>query len=93
MSDNNDCMYNNSSYSSNKHYKASYTKSSASSSFSGMSLSSLSSSSTGTSSSDSRPVVYTDGCCSKNGRRGARAGIGVYWGPGNSRYVWPNIKQ
>ncbi|XP_041814590.1 ribonuclease H1 isoform X1 [Chelmon rostratus] len=25
-------------------------------------------------------VVYTDGCCSANGRRGARAGIGVYWG-------------
>lgn len=25
-------------------------------------------------------VVYTDGCCSKNGRLGARAGIGVYWG-------------
>ncbi|KAM9435932.1 ribonuclease H1 isoform 2-T2 [Clarias gariepinus] len=26
-------------------------------------------------------VVYTDGCCTKNGRDGARAGIGVYWGP------------
>ncbi|XP_012671222.1 ribonuclease H1 [Clupea harengus] len=26
-------------------------------------------------------VVYTDGCCSCNGRAGARAGIGVYWGP------------
>uniref|UniRef100_A0ACB8GDX3 Uncharacterized protein n=2 Tax=Sphaerodactylus townsendi TaxID=933632 RepID=A0ACB8GDX3_9SAUR len=26
-------------------------------------------------------VVYTDGCCSSNGRRGARAGTGVYWGP------------
>nr|XP_046230050.1 ribonuclease H1 isoform X2 [Scatophagus argus]XP_046230051.1 ribonuclease H1 isoform X2 [Scatophagus argus] len=25
-------------------------------------------------------VVYTDGCCSANGRVGARAGIGVYWG-------------
>ncbi|XP_034534859.1 ribonuclease H1 isoform X2 [Notolabrus celidotus] len=25
-------------------------------------------------------VVYTDGCCSRNGRVGARAGIGVYWG-------------
>lgn len=25
-------------------------------------------------------VVYTDGCCSANGRKGARAGIGVYWG-------------
>ncbi|KAI1897351.1 hypothetical protein AGOR_G00082420 [Albula goreensis] len=26
-------------------------------------------------------VVYTDGCCTGNGRAGARAGIGVYWGP------------
>ncbi|KAM3838387.1 ribonuclease H1 [Diretmus argenteus] len=25
-------------------------------------------------------VVYTDGCCSRNGQKGARAGIGVYWG-------------
>lgn len=25
-------------------------------------------------------VVYTDGCCSSNGRSSARAGIGVYWG-------------
>ncbi|XP_057208795.1 ribonuclease H1 isoform X2 [Triplophysa rosa] len=25
-------------------------------------------------------VVYTDGCCSANGKIGARAGIGVYWG-------------
>ncbi|KAM8726218.1 ribonuclease H1 isoform 3-T3 [Acanthopagrus schlegelii] len=25
-------------------------------------------------------VVYTDGCCTANGQRGARAGIGVYWG-------------
>uniref|UniRef100_A0A1A7YQA2 Ribonuclease H1 n=1 Tax=Iconisemion striatum TaxID=60296 RepID=A0A1A7YQA2_9TELE len=25
-------------------------------------------------------VVYTDGCCSANGQRGARAGIGVFWG-------------
>ncbi|KAM3602943.1 uncharacterized protein V6R79_013642 [Siganus canaliculatus] len=28
-------------------------------------------------------VVYTDGCCSANGKRGARAGIGVYWGHGH----------
>lgn len=27
--------------------------------------------------------VYTDGACLGNGRDGARAGIGVYWGPGN----------
>lgn len=26
-------------------------------------------------------VVYTDGCCSGNGRLKAKAGIGVYWGP------------
>ncbi|XP_061757117.1 ribonuclease H1 isoform X2 [Nerophis ophidion] len=26
-------------------------------------------------------VVYTDGCCTSNGKFGARAGIGVYWGP------------
>lgn len=25
-------------------------------------------------------VVYTDGCCLANGKIGARAGIGVYWG-------------
>ncbi|PZC87230.1 hypothetical protein B5X24_HaOG201466 [Helicoverpa armigera] len=25
--------------------------------------------------------VYTDGACSSNGRSGARAGYGVYWGP------------
>ncbi|XP_028996218.1 ribonuclease H1 isoform X2 [Betta splendens] len=25
-------------------------------------------------------VVYTDGCCSANGKTNARAGIGVYWG-------------
>lgn len=25
-------------------------------------------------------VVYTDGCCAGNGKTGARAGIGVYWG-------------
>ncbi|KAM4692751.1 LOW QUALITY PROTEIN: ribonuclease H1-like [Discoglossus pictus] len=28
-------------------------------------------------------VVYTDGCCSRNGRLRARAGIGVFWGPGH----------
>ncbi|KAJ0026561.1 hypothetical protein NQD34_017561 [Periophthalmus magnuspinnatus] len=26
-------------------------------------------------------VVYTDGCCSSNGKSSAQAGIGVYWGP------------
>nr|XP_054391933.1 ribonuclease H1-like [Pongo abelii] len=28
-------------------------------------------------------VVYTDGCCSSNGRRRSRAGIRFYWGPGH----------
>ncbi|KAJ1150086.1 hypothetical protein NDU88_002884 [Pleurodeles waltl] len=28
-------------------------------------------------------VVYTDGCCSSNGKSRARAGIGVYWGRGH----------
>ncbi|KAL9980315.1 hypothetical protein ACROYT_G008881 [Oculina patagonica] len=49
--------------------------------------SSSSSSSDEASSSASRPVVYTDGCCTQNGRNGARAGIGVYWGPDNTRNV------
>lgn len=26
-------------------------------------------------------VVYTDGGCTRNGQKGAKAGIGVYWGP------------
>ncbi|XP_063771545.1 ribonuclease H1-like isoform X2 [Pseudophryne corroboree] len=26
-------------------------------------------------------VVYTDGCCSRNGQPRAQAGVGVYWGP------------
>ncbi|KAM5165090.1 ribonuclease H1 [Mantella aurantiaca] len=32
-------------------------------------------------------VVYTDGCCSSNGRYGAKGGIGVYWGPDSSLNV------
>ncbi|KAL0849952.1 hypothetical protein ABMA28_011875 [Loxostege sticticalis] len=27
--------------------------------------------------------VYTDGACSANGRNGARAGLGIYWGDGH----------
>uniref|UniRef100_A0A8C4Q3X7 Ribonuclease H1 n=1 Tax=Eptatretus burgeri TaxID=7764 RepID=A0A8C4Q3X7_EPTBU len=27
------------------------------------------------------PVVYTDGCCSHNGKDAARGGVGVFWGP------------
>lgn len=69
-----------------KYYKQSSSSSVASSGWT--SWSSLSSSSNSReSSSNSRPVVYTDGCCSKNGRNGARAGIGVYWGPENTRYI------
>ncbi|KAK7203683.1 ribonuclease H-like domain-containing protein [Myxozyma melibiosi] len=30
-------------------------------------------------------VVYADGCCLRNGRPGARAGVGVYYGPNDSR--------
>ncbi|XP_022614652.1 ribonuclease H1 isoform X1 [Seriola dumerili] len=32
-------------------------------------------------------VVYTDGCCTANGRSGARAGIGVYWGHNHPQNV------
>ena len=28
-------------------------------------------------------VVYSDGCCTKNGGTGAKAGIGIFWGPGD----------
>lgn len=49
--------------------------------------SSISSLSNDDSSSGDRPVVYTDGGCTKNGKKGARAGIGVYWGPKNTRNV------
>ncbi len=33
------------------------------------------------------PVVYTDSACVKNGRKDAKAGIGVYWGMNDTRYV------
>lgn len=33
--------------------------------------------------SDGFVEVYTDGACSSNGRQGARAGLGVYWGDGH----------
>ena len=29
------------------------------------------------------PIVYTDGACSENGKKNARAGYGVWWGDGN----------
>lgn len=31
----------------------------------------------------STPVVYCDGCCYSNGKRGAKGGIGVFWGDGS----------
>lgn len=31
--------------------------------------------------------IYTDGACRANGRKGAVAGVGVYFGPGDKRYV------
>lgn len=34
-----------------------------------------------------RMVIYTDGACSKNGKPGARAGYGVFFGDGNYRNV------
>ena len=32
-------------------------------------------------------TVYTDGACSNNGRKNARAGIGIYFGQNDSRNV------
>lgn len=36
-------------------------------------------------------VVYTDGACSGNGQPGSVAGIGVWWGVDDPRYVFPPI--
>lgn len=30
---------------------------------------------------DDHVVVYTDGACTNNGYKGAKAGIGIYFGP------------
>jgi hypothetical protein len=32
---------------------------------------------------DGYVVCYTDGACTNNGRRGATAGLGVFFGPGH----------
>lgn len=32
-------------------------------------------------------IVYSDGACKSNGRSGAVAGIGVWWGPNDPRYA------
>ncbi|CAB3979657.1 ribonuclease H1 [Paramuricea clavata] len=39
-----------------------------------------------------RVVVYTDGCCFSNGRRGAKGGIGVYWSDGDPRNVSESLE-
>lgn len=31
-------------------------------------------------------IAYSDGACLFNGKKGAMAGIGVWWGPGDSRF-------
>ncbi|KAJ2720474.1 hypothetical protein GGI07_004585 [Coemansia sp. Benny D115] len=36
---------------------------------------------------DGRIVVYTDGASSRNGQKGARAGVGVYFGPDDARNI------
>lgn len=38
------------------------------------------------------PVVYCDGCCFNNGRRGASAGIGVYWEEGSPNNISEKLK-
>ena len=35
--------------------------------------------------------VYTDGACSNNGRPNAKAGLGVFFGDGDSRNVYKRI--
>lgn len=41
-----------------------------------------------TSSSSEDIVVYCDGACKSNGQAGAIAGIGVWWGHGDPRYLF-----
>ena len=36
---------------------------------------------------DVKAVVYTDGSCTQNGKPGARAGVGVFWGSDDARNV------
>ncbi|XP_074640906.1 ribonuclease H1-like [Tubulanus polymorphus] len=42
---------------------------------------------TGFNMTGSAVIVYTDGACSSNGKKGAAAGIGVYWGEGHPMNV------
>lgn len=37
--------------------------------------------------SDDRLIIWTDGACSNNGRVGARAGVGVWFGPDDERNI------
>lgn len=32
--------------------------------------------------------VYTDGACTANGKKEARGGVGVFWGPGHELFVY-----
>ena len=36
-------------------------------------------------------IVYTDGCCINNGKRNAKAGYGIYFGPNDTRNVSKRI--
>ena len=36
-------------------------------------------------------VVYSDGACKGNGKYGAVAGVGVWWGPDDTRFVLWNV--
>ena len=40
-------------------------------------------------------VVYTDGACKGNGQKGEEtpAGVGVYWGANDPRYVAEQVAQ
>jgi len=41
---------------------------------------------------DACAVVYTDGACKANGKPGAVAGVGVYWGPDDPRNVSRRVR-
>ncbi|XP_038057606.1 ribonuclease H1-like [Patiria miniata] len=71
------------SYKKARNYRTGSASSYSSSVSSSTSSSPSPSSSSGNSAGSGRAVVYTDGSCESNGRRGARAGVGVYWGDNN----------
>ena len=41
---------------------------------------------------DNKIIVFTDGACSNNGRKNARAGIGIYFGPNDKRNISERIE-